>query len=143
MAFIHSLNNWFIEKKKLWRILGGSLLIFAVGFGNGYLLGSGQKIASKRLNYTTNPTAGKGTEAIADTNTKPQSAAKTSSTSKQTTAATKSGADGFCYIKGNIASGGKKTYHMPGGSFYDRTTPEQCFSSEAEAKAAGFTKSSR
>ncbi|QQS22521.1 hypothetical protein IPM19_02720 [bacterium] len=46
-------------------------------------------------------------------------------------------------IKGNI-SGSNKTYHMPGGAFYDRTTtPEMCFSTESEAQAAGFKKSSR
>ncbi len=45
-------------------------------------------------------------------------------------------------IKGNV-SGNNKTYHVPGGSFYDRTTPEMCFSTEAEAQAAGFNKSSR
>ncbi|HEV8601488.1 MAG TPA: hypothetical protein VGQ87_02710 [Patescibacteria group bacterium] len=46
-------------------------------------------------------------------------------------------------IKGNINSKGEKIYHMPGGSFYDRTNPEQCFVTEAEAKAAGFRKSSQ
>ena len=46
-------------------------------------------------------------------------------------------------IKGNINSKGKKIYHLPGGAFYDRTNPEQCFDSEVEAKTAGFTKSSR
>jgi hypothetical protein len=49
---------------------------------------------------------------------------------------------GECLIKGNI-SGSKKTYHMPGGSFYDRTNAEMCFATESEAEAAGFTKSSR
>ncbi len=43
-------------------------------------------------------------------------------------------------IKGNI-SGSNKVYHMPGGSFYNRTMAEQCFSTEAEAIAAGFRKS--
>lgn len=47
-----------------------------------------------------------------------------------------------CYIKGNISSK-TKIYHMPGGSFYERTDPEMCFNSEGEAQAAGFTKSSR
>ncbi|HYC79903.1 MAG TPA: hypothetical protein VEC17_02660 [Candidatus Binatia bacterium] len=43
-------------------------------------------------------------------------------------------------IKGNI-SGRNKVYHLPGGSFYNRTTPEACFKTEAEAQAAGFRKS--
>ena len=45
-------------------------------------------------------------------------------------------------IKGNISSS-NKIYHMPGGSFYNRTNAEMCFETEAEAKAAGFRKSSR
>ena len=43
-------------------------------------------------------------------------------------------------IKGNIGSG-SRVYHMPGGSFYNRTKAEACFDTEAEAKAAGFRKS--
>lgn len=46
-------------------------------------------------------------------------------------------------IKGNISAKGDKIYHVPGGSFYARTNPEQCFQTEEEAKAAGFRKSSR
>lgn len=46
-------------------------------------------------------------------------------------------------IKGNIGSKGEKIYHMPGGSFYNRTNPEQCFDTEEAAQAAGFRKSSR
>jgi hypothetical protein len=43
-------------------------------------------------------------------------------------------------IKGNI-SGKNKIYHLPGGSFYNRTVAESCFKTEAEAQAAGFRKS--
>ena len=45
-------------------------------------------------------------------------------------------------IKGNISSGGK-IYHVPGGAFYKKTTPEACFDTEAAAQAAGFRKSKR
>lgn len=45
-------------------------------------------------------------------------------------------------IKGNISSSGK-IYHLPGGSFYNRTNPEMCFDTEAQAQAAGFRKSQR
>lgn len=45
-------------------------------------------------------------------------------------------------IKGNISSK-SKIYHMPGGAFYEKTQPEQCFATEAEAQAAGFVKSKR
>ena len=44
--------------------------------------------------------------------------------------------------KGNIGSA-EKIYHMPGGSFYDRTNAEECFETEDAAKTAGYRKSSR
>lgn len=43
-------------------------------------------------------------------------------------------------IKGNASS---MIYHMPGGAFYDRTNPEECFSSESAARAAGYRKALR
>ena len=48
-------------------------------------------------------------------------------------------AKGACPIKGNI-SATSKIYHVPGGAFYDKVTPEQCFKTEAEAKADNDTK---
>lgn len=45
---------------------------------------------------------------------------------------------------GQIKGSASMIYHLPGGSFYERTTkPIQCFDTEAEAKSAGFRKSSR
>lgn len=41
-------------------------------------------------------------------------------------------------IKGNHSSSGDFIYHLPGSRFYDRTNPEVCFATEAEAQAAGF-----
>lgn len=38
-------------------------------------------------------------------------------------------------IKGNASS---MIYHMPGQRFYDRTNPEECFSSESAARNAGY-----
>lgn len=48
-----------------------------------------------------------------------------------------------CAIKGNIGSGGKKVYHLPGSAAYARTKidtakGERWFCSEAEARAAGW-----
>lgn len=40
-------------------------------------------------------------------------------------------------IKGNANS---MIYHMPGQRYYDRTTPEACFASQADARAAGYRK---
>jgi len=53
-------------------------------------------------------------------------------------------AEGDCKgkIKGNVSSSGM-IYHVPGGSFYDRTNAEMCFDTEEQARAAGFRKSSR
>lgn len=42
-------------------------------------------------------------------------------------------------IKGNQSG----IYHVPGGGFYDRTNPEECFANEAEAQAAGYRASKR
>jgi hypothetical protein len=52
--------------------------------------------------------------------------------------------DGVCPtshpIKGNADSG---IFHVPGGMSYERTVPERCYISEAEAEADGFRKSKR
>ncbi len=46
--------------------------------------------------------------------------------------------------QGKIKGSSSMVYHLPGGSFYNKTThPIRCFDTEAEAKAAGFRKSSR
>ena len=47
-----------------------------------------------------------------------------------------------CIIKGNI-SGSNKIFHVKGGSSYEKTVPEQCFDTEAQAQAAGFRKAKR
>lgn len=52
-------------------------------------------------------------------------------------------ANGQGLIKGNINSKGEKIYHMPGGSYYDKTNPEAWFKTEIEAQAAGFRRSKR
>ena len=44
---------------------------------------------------------------------------------------------GDCRIKGNRGSNGW-IYHLPGMPFYGRTSAEQIFCSEAEARAAGY-----
>ncbi len=51
-----------------------------------------------------------------------------------------------CLIKGNISSGGKRIYHIPGDKFYSRTLintlkGERWFCTEAEAQAAGWRRS--
>lgn len=53
-----------------------------------------------------------------------------------------------CNIKGNISRSGDRIYHMPGGAYYGRTRIDQSkgermFCSEAEAKEAGWRRSSK
>ena len=43
-------------------------------------------------------------------------------------------------IKGNRDS---MIYHVPGGKFYDKTNPEECFATEGEAQTAGYRRSLR
>lgn len=43
-------------------------------------------------------------------------------------------------IKGNASS---MIYHVPGGAFYERTNPEECFADEGAAQRAGYRKSKR
>jgi phospholipase C len=47
-------------------------------------------------------------------------------------------------IKGNTQkSTGRKLYHMPGEGSYNRTKPEACFATRADAEAAGYVYSPR
>jgi len=46
---------------------------------------------------------------------------------------------GSAPIKGNQSG----IYHVPGGQYYGRTNPEECFASELDAQAAGYRKSQR
>lgn len=52
--------------------------------------------------------------------------------------------DGVCPathpVKGNAQSG---IFHVPGGLSYDRTVPERCYATEADAEADGFRKAKR
>jgi hypothetical protein len=43
-------------------------------------------------------------------------------------------------IKGNRYS---MIYHLPGGEFYEATSPEDCFASPPDAEAAGYRRSQR
>lgn len=46
-------------------------------------------------------------------------------------------------IKGNHSSSGEYIYHLPGGQYYERTTPVDLFCTELEAIEAGYRKSMR
>ncbi len=46
-------------------------------------------------------------------------------------------------IKANKNARGEYIYHVPGGVFYNRTTPVEWFRTEEEAQANGYRKSAR
>ncbi len=108
------------------KLFGLIILVCGITFGFGVSVGSKlyPNKNKNQSNYTTNKESSQKTE-----NKKPVN---------NITGA----GDTNCLIKGNI-SGQKKTYHVVGGAFYDRTTAELCFDSEQEAIDAGFNKSSR
>lgn len=41
-------------------------------------------------------------------------------------------------VKGNIRPNGEKRYYVPGQASYGRTHPERCFTTEADARSAGY-----
>lgn len=124
-----------LEKIRLWLVI---VLIQAGSFGMGmytahtYWIPKSQP--SSTINYTTNRDQSKNSELPPKDTSTPNTSSSQNSDYLDP--------DNCTAIKGNI-SGTSKTYHVPGGSFYDRTTPEMCFSDEEEAKSAGFSKSSR
>lgn len=109
------------------------LLMFFLGFGVGSYDKQSQKIINrkKQSNYNIKPFV----------EPKPQAQKQGEVAGKSTSSAASLG--GLCAVKGNISAKGKKIYHIKGGAFYEKTKAEQCFDSEAGARAAGFVKSSR
>lgn len=133
------LKDWVAEHKDKLVLIAGFVVTFVVGFGTGHFVPQSIPQQSVQKNYTTNTAKQPTTQAAGQV----QGAATTTAAKSPVQASSTTIASGACYIKGNIGSGGKKIYHVPGGAFYDRTKPEQCFNTEAEAVAAGFVKSSR
>ena len=118
----------FIESIKPFAIAAACMtVVFVSGFGAGKLQGGklNPKTPNKRsvsTNYNTNVNS----EANKNINT-------------ATTGLTTSSTDDCKTVKGSKS----KIYHMPEGAFYERTKAAQCFVSEEEAIAAGYTKSSK
>lgn len=97
------------------------MAVFAAGFGVGK--------NSNYSNYTTNT--------INSTNSvNTNSSENTNDTKDHNNTITNTAT---CNIKGSKS----KIYHIPGGTFYNRTTAAVCFNTEEEAQAAGYTKSSK
>jgi hypothetical protein len=128
------------ENQKNLLIAGCFVIIFLVGFGAGNFVKHNKQKTAKTYPNNSTQTAKKpvvlgaqtvdGGEAIVE---QPKAEQVNNSTTQVVN----------CPIKGNIASGGKKIYHMKGGSFYNRVKEEMCFNTETEAKGAGFVKSSK
>ncbi len=106
------------------------------GFGTGKMqTGTTDKsIPNKRsfINYNTNSPLVNTKTPINEPETKPETKNDASKNSNATVTSN-------CLIKGSKS----KIYHIPGGAFYERTNPAQCFASEDDAQRAGYTKSSR
>jgi hypothetical protein len=122
-----------IKEKAVYIIC--ALLMFVVGFGTGR---AWHKPAVRVNTKTPSNYSAKAPEKPQKAEAKP--APKV--TQPEVSAKDNSTAKTECKIKGNI-SGSRKIYHVPGGAFYERTTPEQCFATEGEAENAGFKKSGR
>ncbi|MDR3642222.1 MAG: hypothetical protein P4L74_01170 [Candidatus Doudnabacteria bacterium] len=136
MITYEKIKTWYKQKENKDKVMLGIsfVLVFLVGFGTGnYSKGTRPTNVKSQTNYTTSQAKIPAAKPAA-TSTLP--AAKPAVAGAATTTAN-------CLIKGNISTGGRKLYHVPGGASYKVVKPEQCFNTEAEALAAGFAKSGR
>ncbi len=123
-----------VENKEKVVLACCAILIFIVGFGTGRAEHEVKKTNKNQAYYTTKSSAIKtaGEEGnVAPISSTPVPVQSTADSKVDQT---------NCPIKGTSS----KIYHLAGGAFYDRiTSPVACFSTEAEAVAAGYRKSSR
>ncbi len=132
MLTYEQLKSWVREKENKTKLIiaASFVVVFFVGFGTGsYEKGMRRDAYKKQNNYTTAEAKKPAADVAAQQGIVAGAATGT--------------AVSDCLIKGNIASGGKKIYHIKGGAFYERTNAEQCFNTEKEAVAAGYIKSSK
>ncbi len=135
MKTYKELKTKFLEWKKEIVLGVCFVLVFIMGFGTGrFERGTTVKAARLQPQYTTKTKA---------TPTNKEGEAPTEPFKKEPVAKTPTVGDANCIVKGNVSSNGKKIYHVQGGASYKIVKPEQCFTTPAEAEAAGFVKSSR
>ena len=134
--------TWVKENQQKIAIAIGYVLVFLLAFGLGRItvsIPNPPEIRIEEQNALQDNNSANGSGIQTQT-------VETSTNSPQAGVAGASFApiDGQCSgkIKGNMGSSGK-IYHVPGGSFYDRTDAEECFEVEAAAQVAGYRKSSR
>jgi hypothetical protein len=141
MSYENIKNFLSLHKPQLIFALG-LIVMFIVGFGTGNAMPRGkQPVTTDVSNYSVKQSVKpeiRGKEAEKS----PVGEKANAPTATTGNPDPSSAQAGECTIKGNI-SGKNKIYHVPGGAFYERTTPEQCFDSEESAEAAGFRKSSK
>lgn len=134
--FLKNLNReQIIEKMKPLGISAACMtVVFIAGFGAGKMHSGTSMIASasKRSlnNYNINAPRAETKQSNQTATTQPNPVSQNNAQNNSI---------GDCPVKGSKS----KLYHVQGGSFYDRTTADKCFNTEAEAQAAGYTKSSR
>ncbi|MEK9180672.1 MAG: hypothetical protein AAB871_00365 [Patescibacteria group bacterium] len=128
------MNNWIKQNQQKIAIFIGYTLVFLLAFGLGKISTSVQRPPEIKIEDQQSQSQGNNTSIIQGLQSGVQPLESGASASGT--------ADCKGKIKGNIGASGK-IYHMPGGAFYDRTTPEMCFDTEAQAKVAGFRKSQR
>lgn len=112
------------------------ILVFIIGFGTGKYSQENERLKLKaQSNYTTSTVKKQVPVNVNGGEAGTVKGAVATSTSQVVS--------NSCIVKGNIGSGGKKIYHIPGGASYKLVKPEQCFATESEAQSAGYTKAGR
>lgn len=158
-----SIKSYVYEHRQPFITAGLCVAIFGIGYGTGVSWHapnnkSSAPLSIKQNNYTTKPAtlppetqtaegeqANNAPAAVPEvkgeqtTDASPKVVPASADTPK---ASVPNKVSANCPVKGNVSKD-SKIYHVPGGSFYNRVKPEQCFQTEADAKAAGFRKSTR
>lgn len=132
------IKNWCKEHKKEITVGVCFALIFFVGFGTGRYDKEAQS-AKRKAQSNYSKSSNNQQKADADN----QNVQDQGQVAGDTAEGFAPAADGKCPVKGNINTKGKRIYHVSTGAFYNQTKPERCFNTEAEARKAGFVKSSR
>jgi micrococcal nuclease len=142
------LKSFISSRKPHLVTLGACAVMFVVGFGTGKTTsGPPNKDTQQYQDYTAKSAVKPGAEeenaaAAKITNLSPAADEPPATTGAPTTVGNDAVPGQPCLIKGNI-SGSNKIYHIKGGASYEKTSPEKCFNTEAEAVAAGFRKAKR
>jgi hypothetical protein len=131
-------NEFFKTRQQALVLVVGYVMVTGLAFGLGRISASSHQAPEIRVEQAFAPL-----NDTPDIKPNQSSSLDSSNTPAPGPAPAQSAADCAAgQIKGNIGASGSKVYHMPGGSFYNRTKAEACFATEAEAQAAGFRKSS-